>query len=138
MILSEPTQTVEDAHPGLVGFILVTALINLFIASASAKWAIMAPVFVPMLMLMGFSPETVQAAYRVGDSSTNIVTPLMPYFPILIAYARKYEPNIGLGTLLSAMVPYSVAFLVSWTLLLLAWIGLGWALGPGTPLYFNP
>jgi aminobenzoyl-glutamate transport protein len=124
--------------PLLVGFILVSASINLLIASASAKWALLAPIFVPMLMLLGYSPEVAQAAYRVGDSTTNIITPLMPYFPILVTLAKKYEPNAGLGTLLSLMVPYSLVFGLFWSLLFLLWIGLGIPFGPGAPLLYIP
>jgi len=124
--------------PLLVGFVLVSAAINFLIGSASAKWAIVAPVFVPMLMLMGYSPETVQAAYRVGDSVTNVVTPLLPYFPIIIAFARRYDPDVGLGTLVAAMMPYSVAFLLSWLVLLVAWVMLGVPLGPGAPVHYVP
>jgi aminobenzoyl-glutamate transport protein len=124
--------------PLLVGFVLVSAAINFLIGSASAKWAIVAPVFVPMLMLMGYSPETVQAAYRVGDSVTNVVTPLLPYFPIIIAFARRYDPAVGLGTLVAAMMPYSVAFLLSWLVLLVAWVVLGVPLGPGAPVHYAP
>lgn len=124
--------------PLLLGFIAVSAFLNLFIGSASAKWAIMAPVFVPMLMLMGHSPELVQAAYRVGDSSTNIVTPLLPYFPIVIAFARRHDPQAGIGTLISAMLPYSVAFLIAWSAFFLIWIGIGLPLGPDAPLTWQP
>ncbi|MEX1011989.1 MAG: AbgT family transporter [Balneolaceae bacterium] len=120
--------------PLIVSFVLVSALINLFIGSASAKWAIMAPIFVPMLMLMGYSPEVTQAAYRVGDSFTNILTPLLPYFPLIIIFAKKYSRNVGLGTLISLMVPYSVAFgLVSITALVV-WILAGFPLGPDSPI----
>ncbi|MEX2574387.1 MAG: AbgT family transporter, partial [Balneolaceae bacterium] len=122
--------------PLIVAFVLVSAFINLFIGSASAKWAIMAPVFVPMLMLMGYSPELTQAAYRIGDSFTNILTPLLPYFPLIIIFAQKYQKDIGLGTLISLMVPYSVAFGVFSTFLLAVWILLGLPLGPDTPLIY--
>ncbi|MBM4182724.1 MAG: AbgT family transporter [Gemmatimonadetes bacterium] len=124
--------------PLLLGFILVTASINLFIGSASAKWAIMAPVFVPMLMLLGYSPELVQAAYRVGDSSTNIITPLMQYFPVIIAFAQKWDRRSGIGTLISAMLPYSVVFLIGWGLMFTVWVTLGLPLGPGAPLEYTP
>jgi len=122
----------------LLGFVAVSAVINLFIGSASAKWAIMAPVFVPMLMLMGYSPEVVQATYRVGDSVTNIVTPLLPYFPIIVAFARKYDPAVGIGTLLSAMLPYSIALAIAWTAMLLLWLGLGIPVGPDVPIHYPP
>ncbi len=124
--------------PLLVAFIVVSGCVNLFVGSASAKWAIMGPVFVPMLMLMGYSPELIQAAYRVGDSATNIVTPLLPYFPIMIAFAKKYEPKAGIGTLVSMMVPYSIVFALGWTCLLIAWVALGLPLGPASPLYYAP
>src|SRR5690625_2418702 len=122
--------------PLIIAFVFVTAIINLFIGSASAKWAIMAPVFVPMLMLMGFSPELTQAAYRVGDSFTNILTPLLPYFPLIIIFAQKYQRDLGLGTLISLMVPYSIAFGLFTTIVLIIWILLGLPLGPDSPLYY--
>jgi aminobenzoyl-glutamate transport protein len=124
--------------PLILLFIGVCGLINFFIASASAKWAVMGPVFVPMLMILGYSPELAQAAYRVGDSVTNVVTPLMPYLPLIIAFARKYEPKIGLGTLLAMMLPYSVAFAIGWTLLLTIWLLLGIPIGPGSSLIYPP
>jgi aminobenzoyl-glutamate transport protein len=122
----------------IVLFIFVCALIDLFVASMSAKWALIGPVFVPMLMIMGYSPEVTQAAYRIGDSFTNIVTPLMPYMPLVIAFAQKYEPKMGLGTLLAMMLPYSIAFAISWTLLLAVWLLLGIPLGPGASLAYPP
>ncbi len=112
-------------------FILTAAAINLFIGSASAKWALIAPVFVPMLALLGISPEAVQMAYRIGDSSTNIITPLMPYFAIVLAFAQRYKPDIGIGTLITMMLPYSAAFLVVWMLMFAIWITIGLPLGPG-------
>lgn len=118
----------------LVTFIFLSAFLNLFIGSASAKWALIAPVFVPMLLLSGISPEATQVAYRIGDSSTNIVTPLMPYFGVVVAFAQKYDKNIGIGTIISLMIPYSVVFLISWSLLLIAWILLGLPLGPGADI----
>lgn len=124
--------------PLLVSFIVVAAFINLFIGSASAKWAVMAPVFVPMLMLMGFSPELTQAAYRVGDSTTNIITPLMQYFPVIIAFAQKYDKDAGIGTLIAVMLPYSVVFLLGWGLFFALWMVAGVPLGPGAPLEYLP
>lgn len=123
--------------PLLLGFVVVAAFINLFIGSASAKWAVMAPVFIPMLMLTGYSPEVVQAAYRVGDSTTNIITPLMPYFPVVIAFAQKYDKKTGIGTLISAMLPYSIAFLAGWVVIFAIWVGLSLPLGPGAPLHYQ-
>ena len=89
-------------------FILITAVINIFIGSASAKWAMMAPIFVPIMMQLGYSPELTQMAYRIADSSTNIISPLMTYFAIIIAFAQKYDKKIGIGTLVSTMLPYSI------------------------------
>ncbi|MBM3484696.1 MAG: AbgT family transporter [Alphaproteobacteria bacterium] len=100
------------------GVIVLTAAINLLIGSASAKWALLSPIFVPMLMAVGLAPELTQAAFRVGDSSTNIITPLMPFFPLVVLYARRYVKEAGAGTLISLMLPYSMAFLLSWSLLL--------------------
>ncbi len=120
--------------PLLILFILISVLIDMFVGSASAKWAIMAPIFVPMFMLLGYSPELVQAAYRIGDSTTNIITPLMPYFPVVVAFGQKYDRNLGIGTLISLMLPYSIAFLIGWSLLLVIWFILGLPLGPGAAM----
>jgi aminobenzoyl-glutamate transport protein len=120
--------------PLIVTFVIVSAFLNLFIGSASAKWAIMAPIFVPMLMLMGYSPELTQGAYRIGDSFTNVLTPLLPYFPLVIVFAQKYDREAGLGTIISAMLPYSVAFGVSGIVMLVVWMLFGIPLGPGAPL----
>jgi aminobenzoyl-glutamate transport protein len=122
--------------PLIVLFIFVCGLIDLFLASASAKWAVIGPVFVPMLMILGYSPELTQAAYRIGDSFTNVITPLMPYMPLVIAFAQKYQPEIGLGTILVTMLPYSVAFAIGWTLLLVLWVAFGIPLGPGVSLTY--
>ncbi len=115
----------------LLLFVLLAATINLMIGSASAKWSILAPIFVPMLMLIGIDPEATQAAYRVGDSSTNIITPLMPYFVLVLGFARRYQPDTGIGTLMAMMLPYSLTLLVGWSVLLGVWIGFGWPIGPG-------
>jgi aminobenzoyl-glutamate transport protein len=113
----------------IVGIILVSTMVNLLIGSASAKWALLAPIFVPMLMQVGLAPELTQAAYRVGDSSTNIITPLMPYFPLVVVFCQRYVKNTGIGTLASLMLPYSFTFLVAWTLYLLTYWWLGLPLG---------
>ncbi len=123
--------------PLMLALIVFSAAINLLIGSASAKWALLAPIFVPMFMLLGYSPELVQAAYRVGDSCTNIITPLMAYFPLIITFARRYEPEAGIGTMIATMLPYSVVFLVLWSLLLVLWILLGLPVGVNAPLYLN-
>ncbi|MCU0571077.1 MAG: AbgT family transporter [Oculatellaceae cyanobacterium Prado106] len=117
--------------PLFVCFILLSVLLDLFIGSASAKWAIMAPIFVPMFMLVGYSPASVQAAYRIGDSTTNIITPLMLYFPMVVAFGQRYDKNLGIGKLISIMLPYSLSFLVAWSLLFVIWFVLGLPLGPG-------
>jgi aminobenzoyl-glutamate transport protein len=120
------------ALPGpvtIVGVILLCATVNLVIGSASAKWALLAPIFVPMLMQLHISPELTQAAYRVGDSTTNIITPLMPYFPLVVAFAQQHTKSTGIGTLIALMLPYTVLFLVSWTLFLLLFWSLGLPLG---------
>ncbi|NEP11546.1 MAG: AbgT family transporter [Symploca sp. SIO2C1] len=121
----------------LLGLIVLSGFINLFIGSASGKWAIMAPVFVPMLMLLDYSPELTQLVYRIGDSSTNMVTPLLPYFPIIVAYGQKYDKNFGLGTLIAMMLPYSVVFLLGWSILFILWLILGIPLGPGVSTYLS-
>lgn len=124
--------------PLLVAFILVSSGINLIIGSASAKWAILAPIFVPMLMLMGYSPETTQAAYRIGDSYSNILTPLLPYFPLVIVFAQKYVKNVGIGTIISVMLPYAIAFMVVRIPMFIAWILLNIPLGIEGPIYYAP
>ena len=103
----------------IVGIIILSGLVNLLVGSASAKWALLAPIFVPMLMQLGISPELSQTAYRIGDSCTNIITPLMPYFPLVVVFAKKYVKDTGIGTIVSLMLPYSIAFLVTWIIFLL-------------------
>lgn len=122
--------------PLLIVFIIISAIINLFIGSASAKWAMMAPIFVPIMMKLGYSPELTQIAYRIADSSTNMITPLMTYFALIIAFAQKYDKKMGIGTMISVMIPYSMFFLLSWIVLLVAWILLGIDLGPGSPVLY--
>jgi len=121
--------------PLVIGLIvLFTGLLNLFVGSASAKWALLAPVLVPMLMLLGLSPEAATAAYRVGDGATNIITPLMVYFPLILVFAQRWTPSFGLGSLTAMMIPYSVWLLISGVILIMAWIYLGLPLGPGAPV----
>ena len=122
--------------PLMIIFILFSAFMNLFMGSASAKWNILAPVFVPMFMLLGYSPELCQLAYRIGDSSTNIITPMMTYFAVIITFAQRYDKKAGIGTITATMIPYSVAFLVCWTLFFAAWILLGLPIGVGTGLFY--
>ncbi|MEL6728655.1 MAG: AbgT family transporter [Pseudomonadota bacterium] len=121
--------------PILLGLIVFfSAIINLFVGSASAKWALLAPVMVPMLMLLGVSPDGATAVYRVGDSATNIITPLMVYFPLILVFARRWVSDFGLGSLTATMLPYSVWMLISGILLVVAWTYLGFDLGPGAPM----
>jgi aminobenzoyl-glutamate transport protein len=120
----------------IVGIILLTTTVNLLIGSASAKWALLSPIFVPMLMSLGISAELTQAAYRVGDSSTNIITPLMPYFPLVVVYAQRYVKNTGIGTMISLMLPYSLSFLTIWTVVLLVYWAAGLPLGLQAPYVY--
>jgi aminobenzoyl-glutamate transport protein len=113
----------------IVGIIFLSGAVNILVGSASAKWAFLGPIFVPMLMQVGISPELTQAAYRIGDSSTNIITPLLPYFPLIVVYCRRYVKNTGIGTLISLMLPFAMAFIITWTVLLLVYWGLGIPLG---------
>ncbi|MFC4737835.1 AbgT family transporter [Bacillus daqingensis] len=124
--------------PLILGFIVVAGFINLFVGSASAKWAMMAPVFVPIMMQLGYSPELTQMAYRIADSTTNIITPLMTYFAIIIAFAQKYDKKMGIGTMISVMFPYSIFFTIAWTIMLIIWMTTGFDLGPGSPIHYNP
>ena len=120
--------------PLMLAFVLLSAVINLVMGSASAKWAIMAPVFIPMFMLLGYSPEMVQVAYRIGDSVSNIVSPMMSYFALIVAFFERYDRSAGIGTVIATMLPYSVAFLIGWMILLSIWLMLGIPVGPGAPL----
>jgi aminobenzoyl-glutamate transport protein len=123
--------------PLMLSFILLTAFINLFMGSASAKWTIMAPVFIPMFMLIGISPEMTQVVYRIGDSVTNIISPMMSYFALIVAFLQRYEPKAGIGTIIATMLPYSLVFFVLWSLLLVIWILFGFPLGPDAPLQYH-
>jgi aminobenzoyl-glutamate transport protein len=113
----------------VVGIVLLTAVINIFVGSASGKWGLLAPIFVPMLMQLGISADLTQAAYRVGDSSTNIITPLMPYFPLVVVYCQRYVRNTGIGTVTAMMLPFSMSFLAIWTVFLIVYYMLGIPLG---------
>jgi aminobenzoyl-glutamate transport protein len=122
----------------LLGFVGLVAFANLFIGSLSAKYAFFAPVFVPMFMQVGIAPELTQATYRVGDSITNVVTPLNPYVVVILVALQRWMPRAGLGTLLALMIPYAVAFALAWSALLVGWVGLDLPLGPGGPLHYAP
>lgn len=119
----------------MILFILLTALLNLVMGSASAKWTILAPVFVPMFLMLGYSPALTQVAYRIGDSCTNLISPLMSYFAMVVVFAKKYDEKAGIGTLISMMLPYSLFFLAAWSLLLVIWMLTGLPLGPGAGLF---
>lgn len=119
----------------ILGIILLSALINLLIGSASAKWGILAPIFIPMLIIVGFHPALTQMLYRIGDSISNPITPMMPYLPLLLSYAQKYDNDMKLGSLLSSLMPYTIILSIVWPLFMIAWYLLGWPLGPGGPLH---
>lgn len=121
----------------LSGMVLLAASINLMVGSASAKWAALAPILVPMLMLLGVSPEMSTAAYRMGDSTTNIVTPLMVYFPLILGFAQRYQKDFGVGSLMAVMVPYSAAFLSAGLIMVLGWAALDLPLGPGASVDYQ-
>jgi aminobenzoyl-glutamate transport protein len=123
--------------PLAILFILFAAIMNMFMGSASAKWALLAPIFIPIFMLMGYSPELAQVVYRIGDSVTNIISPMMSFFALIIAFVQKYDKNAGIGTIIATMLPYSIAFFIFWTILLVAWILLGLPLGPDAGLYYT-
>lgn len=123
--------------PLLIGLVFVSCIINLFIGSASAKWAILAPIFVPMLMIMGYDPAVAQVAYRIGDSITNPLSPLFYYTPVILGYLRRYAPEAGLGTVIANMIPYSVTFTVIWIIQLLVWLFLDLPLGPGGGIFLK-
>ena len=121
----------------IVGMILIVSFLNLFIGSASAKWAILAPIFVPMFMLLGYHPGFTQMVYRIGDSITNPITPMLAYMPLMLSVAKKYDENAGLGTLIAGLLPYSLFIGVAWTLLIVVWFALGIPLGPNTPIMLH-
>ena len=123
--------------PLMVGLVAVAGFINLFMGSASAKWAILAPVFVPMFMLLGYTPELTQAAYRIGDSVTNVISPMMSYFALIISFVDRWKRGAGIGTLVSLMLPYSAVFFAVWVALLVLWMLAGLPVGPGAGLYLN-
>jgi aminobenzoyl-glutamate transport protein len=127
-----------DPSPSLllVGFVVIVLLSDVLVGSMSAKYAFMAPVFVPMFMLVGISPELTQAAYRIGDSVTNMITPLNPYMVIVLVFVQRYAPRAGIGTLVAMMLPYFITFGVAWTLLLVLWVAAGIPLGPLGPLFY--
>jgi aminobenzoyl-glutamate transport protein len=115
----------------MIGLIIISAIINLFMGSASAKWGLMAPVFIPMFMALGYSPEFTQVAYRIGDSCTNIIAPMMSYFALIVAMMQQYDKKAGIGTVISTMIPYTLVFMIGWSIMIIIWILLGIPVGPG-------
>jgi aminobenzoyl-glutamate transport protein len=128
-----------DGPEVFILFIFMCGIVNLSLGSASAQWAVTAPIFVPMLMLIGFAPEVIQAAYRIGDSVTNVISPMMSYFGLILAIAARYKKDLGMGTLIATMLPYSMVFVVGWTILFYLWVFvLGMPVGPGAATYYTP
>jgi aminobenzoyl-glutamate transport protein len=128
----------EHIHVGavwlLVGVMLISSLSNFIIPQAIAKWALLAPVFIPLFIRLGIAPQTVLAAFRAGDSPTNVITPLMPYLALVIVVMRRYDKHSGLGTVISLMLPYAIVVTIAWTLFFVAWYLAGIPLGPGWPI----
>lgn len=141
IIAIDGARAIASTNMGLIPltimFIILSASINILMGSASAKWAILAPVFIPIFMLLGYSPELTQVIYRIGDSVTNVISPMMSFFALIIAFFQKYDKNAGIGTIVATMLPYSITFFLGWTILLVAWILLGLPLGPGAGLYYD-
>jgi aminobenzoyl-glutamate transport protein len=123
--------------PMLILFVLFSAFLNMFMGSAAAKWAIIGPIFIPVFMILGYSPELSQATFRVGDSITNVISPMMSFFALIIVYFQKYDKKAGIGTLIATMLPYTIVFFIGWTLLLIVWVLFGLQLGPGVSLYYG-
>lgn len=121
--------------PLVILFVIFSGLINIVMGSASAKWALLAPIFVPMFMFLGYTPELTQVVYRIGDSVTNVISPMMSFFALIIVYFQKYDEKSGIGTLVATMLPYSVVFFIGWVLLLIAWLLIGIPLGPGAGVH---
>jgi aminobenzoyl-glutamate transport protein len=118
----------------LLGAIGITVVVGIIMPQAIAKWALLAPIFVPLFLRLGIAPQTVLAAYRVGDSPINIVTPIMAYFPLIVVFAARYDKKAGIGTVIALMLPYFVALTIVWTLFFILWYLLGIPLGPGAPV----
>jgi aminobenzoyl-glutamate transport protein len=122
--------------PLVIVFVIFAATLNMFMGSASAKWALIAPIFIPIFMFLGYSPELAQVVFRIGDSVTNIISPMMSFFALIIAFIQKYDKKAGIGTVIATMLPYSVAFFIAWTLLIVIWVWIGLPLGPDAGLYY--
>jgi aminobenzoyl-glutamate transport protein len=123
--------------PLVIVFIIFAATLNMFMGSASAKWALLAPIFIPIFMFLGYSPELAQVVFRIGDSVTNIISPMMSFFALIIAFIQKYDKQAGIGTVIATMLPYSIVFMIAWTILIVIWVWIGLPLGPDAGLYYN-
>jgi aminobenzoyl-glutamate transport protein len=119
----------------LIGVIVITAIVNIIIPQAIAKWALLAPIFIPLFIRLNVAPQTVLAAYRVGDSPGNVLTPLMAYFPLIVIFTQRYKRDAGIGTVIALMLPYVVVLYIAWTLFFVAWYLIGIPLGPGSPVH---
>jgi aminobenzoyl-glutamate transport protein len=119
----------------LIGVIIVSMIVDLIIPQAIAKWALLAPIFIPLLLRLGVAPQTVLAAYRVGDSPFNVITPLMAYFPLIVVFVQRYQKSSGIGTVVSMMLPYVFILAIFWILFFVAWYLIGIPLGPGAPVH---
>jgi aminobenzoyl-glutamate transport protein len=129
----------EDMNIGaiwlLIGLIILTIIVDFIIPQAIAKWALLAPIFIPLFIRLGVAPQTVLAAYRVGDSPANVVTPLMAYFPLVVVFTQRYKKDAGIGTVVSLMLPYVVILTIAWMLFFVAWYLIGIPLGPGSSVH---
>jgi aminobenzoyl-glutamate transport protein len=123
--------------PMIILFVIFSAFLNMFMGSADAKWAIIGPIFIPVFMILGYSPELAQATFRVGDSITNVISPMMSFFALIIVYFQKYDSKAGIGTLIATMLPYTIVFFIGWTLLLVVWVLFNIPLGPGVSLFYG-
>jgi aminobenzoyl-glutamate transport protein len=139
VVAVELGEVLEEMNIGavwlLIGLIVVSILVDLIIPQAIAKWALLAPIFVPLFMRLDVAPQTVLAAYRVGDSPANVVTPLMAYFPLVVVFAQRYKKDAGIGSVVALMLPYMVVLTIAWTLFFVAWYVIGIPLGPGAPVH---
>jgi aminobenzoyl-glutamate transport protein len=118
----------------LLGIIVVTMVVDIIMPAKIAKWAILAPIFIPLMLRLGVAPQTVLAAYRVGDSPVNVITPLMPYFPLMVVFAARYQKDAGIGTVIALMMPYAIVVAVFWIAFFVVWYFVGIPLGPGWPV----
>jgi aminobenzoyl-glutamate transport protein len=121
----------------LIGVIILSILVNLIIPQSIGKWALLAPIFIPLFLRLDVAPQTVLAAYRVGDSPTNVITPLMAYFPLIVVFAQRYKKDAGIGSVVALMLPYVVVLSIAWTLFFVAWYLIGIPLGPGSPVHLD-